>query len=52
MAVQKEFGSLDAYLWQFVDGEPIRNAWETMQQVPATSEESDCHEQRPQETRV
>ena len=42
MAVQKEFGSLDAYLWQFVDGEPIRNAWETMQQVPATSEESDA----------
>ena len=42
LAVQKEFGSLDAYLWQFVDGEPIRNTWETMQQVPATSEESDA----------
>ena len=42
LVVQKEFGSLDAYLWQFVDGEPIRNAWETMRQVPATSEESDA----------
>ena len=42
MTVQKEFGSLDAYLWQFVDGKPIRNAWKNMEQVPATSEESDA----------
>ena len=42
MAVQKEFGSLDAYLWQFVGGKPIRNAWKSMEQVPATSEESDA----------
>ena len=42
MAVQKEFGSLDAYLWQFVGGRPIRNAWESLQQVPATSNESDA----------
>ena len=41
MAVQKEFGSLDAYLWQFVGGKPILNAWKSMEQVPATSEESD-----------
>ena len=42
MAVQKEFGSLDAYLWQFVGGRPIRNAWESLKQVPATSKESDA----------
>ena len=42
MAVQKEFGSLDAYLWQFVGGKPIRNAWKSLQQVPATSKESDA----------
>ncbi len=42
MAVQKEFGSLDAYLWQFVGGRSIRNAWESLQQVPATSNESDA----------
>jgi len=42
MAVQEEFGSLDAYLWQFADGKPIRNHWKTMQQVPATSDESDA----------
>ncbi len=42
MAVQKEFGSLDAYLWEFVGGKPIRNAWKSLQQVPATSKESDA----------
>ena len=42
MAVQKEFGSLDAYLWQFAGGRPIRNAWESLKQVPATSKESDA----------
>ena len=41
MAVQKEFGSLDAYLWQFAGGKPIRNAWKSLSQVPATSKESD-----------
>ncbi len=35
LAVQEEFGSLDAYLWQFVDGRPIRNAWTALNQVPA-----------------
>ncbi len=42
MAVQKEFGSLDAYLWQFAGGKPIRNTWKSLKQVPATSEESDA----------
>ncbi len=44
LAVQKvaaEFGSLDNYLWSFVDGKPIRNRWKTQDQVPATSEVSD-----------
>jgi DNA-3-methyladenine glycosylase I len=40
LAVQEEFGSLADYLWQFVDGKPTRNAWTTMAQVPAESEES------------
>jgi len=35
LAVQDGFGSFDAYLWRFVDGHPIRNAWRTMAQVPA-----------------
>ena len=35
LAVQDEHGSLAAYLWQFVDGEPVVNAWKAMRQVPA-----------------
>ena len=41
LAVQDEFGSLDAYLWSFVDGEPIRNAWRKGTEVPATTDVSD-----------
>lgn len=33
--VQNEFGSFDAYIWQFVDGAPVRNEWKSMQPVPA-----------------
>ncbi len=36
-----EFGSLDAYLWSFVDGEPVRNRWREMIEVPATTPVSD-----------
>ena len=41
LEVQSEFGSLDAYLWSFVDGEPIVNRWTSMAQVPARTAESD-----------
>jgi DNA-3-methyladenine glycosylase I len=41
LEVQAEFGSLDAYLWSFVDGEPIVNRWSAMAQVPARTLESD-----------
>jgi DNA-3-methyladenine glycosylase I len=40
LAIQEEFGSLADYLWQFVDGTPIRNAWTAIAQVPAETEES------------
>ncbi len=40
IAIQKEFGSLDAYLWQFVGGKPIQNSWSAMKQVPAQTPES------------
>jgi len=33
--VNAEFGSFAAYVWQFVDGTPIRNAWTSHGQVPA-----------------
>lgn len=42
LAVQKEFESFDAYLWQFVDGKPIRNAWKSLREVPAKTVESEA----------
>ena len=33
----EEFGSLDAFLWRFVDGQPIRNHWREKSAVPATT---------------
>ncbi|HET9264084.1 MAG TPA: DNA-3-methyladenine glycosylase I [Vicinamibacterales bacterium] len=40
--VQRESGSFDAYIWQFVGGRPKQNARRTMKEVPATSPESDA----------
>ena len=37
----EECGSLDAYFWSFVNGEPIRNRWRERSQVPARTELSD-----------
>ena len=42
LKVQEEFGTFDAYSWRFVDGKPKRNKWTRMQQIPATSTESDA----------
>lgn len=41
LAVQKEFGSFDAYIWQFVNGKPIVNALSASSQIQARTEESD-----------
>jgi len=38
LRVQQEFGSFDAYIWGFVDGQPVINQWREMSQLPATSE--------------
>jgi DNA-3-methyladenine glycosylase I len=42
LAVQKEFGSFDAYVWRFVGGRPIVNRWTTLKQLPARTAESDA----------
>mgnify|MGYP001492482835 FL=1 len=42
LAVQKEFGSFDRYVWQFVGGKPKLNRRPLMADVPATSPESDA----------
>jgi DNA-3-methyladenine glycosylase I len=42
MVVQKEFGSFDAYLWSFTNGNTINNAWQTLEEVPASTPLSDA----------
>jgi DNA-3-methyladenine glycosylase I len=42
IAVQKEFGSFDRYIWQFVGGMPKQNNWKVLGQIPAKSAESDA----------
>ncbi|MBI5386020.1 MAG: DNA-3-methyladenine glycosylase I [Verrucomicrobia bacterium] len=42
LAVQKAFGSFDAYIWRFVGGNPIQNRWRSMSEVPARTDESDA----------
>lgn len=42
LAIQKDFGSFDRYVWRFVGGEPRRNRWRTIGQVPTCSAESDA----------
>ena len=37
---QKEFGSFDRYIWQFVGGAPIKNSWRTLKNLPAETAES------------
>jgi DNA-3-methyladenine glycosylase I len=41
LAAMAEHGRLDAYLWSFVDGKPIRNTWRTRSEVPASTPVSD-----------
>jgi len=41
LEVQQQFGSFDAYLWQFVDGKPIVNRWQGKELVPAKTPVSD-----------
>src|SRR5512135_2234505 len=40
LQVQEEFGSFDRYIWQFVNGKPIRNSWERMTDIPSSTPES------------
>ncbi len=42
LQVQCEFGTFDAYIWRFVDGCPIINAFRTLRDYPSTSRESDA----------
>ena len=41
LEVQKRYGTLDHFLWGFVEGAPIRNNWKTMNEVPVSTALSD-----------
>jgi DNA-3-methyladenine glycosylase I len=42
LKVRDEFGSFDGYIWRFVGGAPVQNAWRTIKDVPARTAESDA----------
>jgi DNA-3-methyladenine glycosylase I len=42
LAVQKEFGTFDKYIWQFTGGRPLQNRWSRTDQLPARTEQSDA----------
>ncbi len=52
LAVRKEFGTFDAYMWSFVGGKPIQNRWRTLADVPARTAESDAMSKRSVATRI
>jgi DNA-3-methyladenine glycosylase I len=42
LAVQEEFGTFDAYLWRYVDGRPVQNAWKSLREFPPKTALSDA----------
>jgi len=42
LRVREEFGSFDNYIWRFVDGTPVRNAWSRMREIPCITPASDA----------
>ena len=40
LEVQKEFGSFDKYIWEFVGGKPLKNRWQSLKHLPAQTEQS------------
>ena len=42
LKVRDEFGTFDAYIWQFIGGKPKQNRWRTFKEIPARTVESDA----------
>jgi DNA-3-methyladenine glycosylase I len=42
LEIQDQYGSFDTYIWKFVDGKPVQNSWKSLQEIPATTNESDA----------
>lgn len=41
LAIRQEYGTLDAFLWRYVGGIPLKNSWKHMAEIPVTTKESD-----------
>ena len=41
LRIQQDFGSFDSFIWGFVGGRPVRNAWKTAADIPVTTHVSD-----------
>ena len=42
MKIQQEFGSFSSYIWSFTNDKPLKNKWESLNEIPATTELSDA----------
>ena len=42
LEIQDQYGSFDTYIWKYVDGKPVQNSWKSLQEIPATTKESDA----------
>ena len=42
LEIQKEFGSFDKYIWDFIKGKTIKNHWKDFKEVPSSTQESDA----------
>ena len=42
LAIKKEFGTFDKFIWQFVGGKPRQNRFRTMRQIPPNTRQSDA----------
>ena len=40
LAIREKYGSLDRFLWQFVDGQTVQNHWRTLAEIPASTPQS------------
>lgn len=41
LAIVKEYGTFSDYIWQFVEGKPVKNRWKKLKDIPVTTPESD-----------
>ena len=40
LGIREQFGSLNTFLWKYVDGAPLQNSWKSLSDIPAQTKES------------